>query len=159
MSHSRTVFWAICVVIVVAYIAMRVSTYRDESALSDYQFEPSAPVEPQLELEASSWHSGYGYATFEGAVKNLTAESLDDIEAVASFYDKDGGFITSDTALIDYQPILAGQTSAFKVMTTWNPKMASAKVEFKRFWGGTISCRQAPPKPKSNPQKHRRRHK
>ena len=64
--------------------------------------------------------------------------SLRNVVAVVSFYDARGNFITSDDALIDYNPILPGQASPFSVMATENPAMRTARVEFKELMGGTI---------------------
>ena len=50
--------------------------------------------------------------------------------------------ITSD-ALIEYNPILPGQISPFKVMVTENPSMRKAGVEFKSLLGGAMSFRKA----------------
>ena len=72
------------------------------------------------------------------AVKNLTNESIDNIEAVATIYDENGNFITSESALIDYRPLLAGQTSPFSIMVRKNPAMTDYRVEFKEFSGGTF---------------------
>ena len=52
-----------------------------------------------------------------------------------------GGFITSDDALIDYNPILPGQTSPFKAMATENPAMRKASIDFKELMGGSIEWR------------------
>lgn len=95
-------------------------------------------VEPQLELVAYSWSTESGYAILEGQVKNISSLSLQNVTAVASFYDANGGFITTSDALIDYNPILSGQTSPFKVMKTENPAMKKANVEFKYLMGGSI---------------------
>lgn len=160
MRPLSVVRGAFIVVVVGGFLYACVSSCLRAVAPEAYQTASSTPAEPPLELQAASWHSEYGYAIFEGAVKNVSAKSLDGVEAVATFYDKDGGFITSDSAMVDYQPILPGQTTPFKVMGTWNPAMKSANVEFKHILGGTIACKEAPPKPKSKPQPHhRRRHK
>jgi hypothetical protein len=104
---------------------------------------PTEPTEPPLELVSYSWHIEYGYAILEGQVKNISAQPLKSVEAVASFYDSAGGFITSADSLIAYNPILPGQTSPFKVMATENPAMKKAGVEFKELFGGTIPFRKA----------------
>ncbi len=104
---------------------------------------PPIISEPPLELVKYSWHTEYGYAILEGQVRNISAQSLKNVAAVASFYDANDGFITSSDALIDYNPVLPGQTSPFKVMTTHNPAMNKAGVEFKELMGGTISFRKA----------------
>ena len=100
---------------------------------------------PALELVNSSWHEESGYAIFEGQVKNISSSPLENVEAVVSFYDGGGGFITSSDALIDFNPILPGQTSPFKVMKTENPAMKKAGVEFKHLMGGSIRYRNKAP--------------
>jgi hypothetical protein len=96
-----------------------------------------------LELLKYTWHIEYGYAILEGQVKNISSEHLRNVNAAASFYDASGGFITSSHTLIDFNPVLPGQTSPFKVMTRQNPAMKKAGVEFKYLMGGTIPFREA----------------
>ena len=107
-------------------------------APSSQQVAPPAASAPQLAVRSFSWSTDYGYATAEGQVKNISGGSLSNVEAVVTFYDARGGFVTSADALIDYNPILPGQTSPFKVMATENPAMRTARVEFKELMGGTI---------------------
>lgn len=80
-----------------------------------------------------------GYHIVEGQIKNVSSEPLRNVMAVGIWTDKDGGFIKSDDALIDYNPILPGQTSPFKTMSTTNPAMAKYRVEFKTMFGGTLA--------------------
>ncbi|MFH1538566.1 MAG: tetratricopeptide repeat protein [bacterium] len=91
-----------------------------------------------LELISRRWHVEYGHVFYEGQVRNISYKSLENVEAVVTFYDKDGNFITSSSALIEYKPLLVNQTSPFKVIETWNPAMKTASVEFKFLMGGTI---------------------
>jgi hypothetical protein len=95
---------------------------------------------PQLAFLSSRGYEseGGGYYIVEGQVRNISGSSLKDIEAVASWYAADGTFITSDSAIIEYNPILPGQTSPFKAMSTANPKMAKYAVEFKLLFGPTV---------------------
>jgi hypothetical protein len=104
---------------------------------------PPIPTEPQLELVKYVWHIEYGYAILEGQVTNISSQPLKNVAAVASFYDLNGGFITSSDTLIDYNPVLPGQTSPFKIMATENPAMKKAGVAFKELMGGTIPFRNA----------------
>jgi len=92
----------------------------------------------KLELLSDSGTLDEYFATVEGEVKNISGQSLDGVTVVASWYDASGGFITSDWSFIEYQPILPGQTSPFKVMTTKNPAMKKFTINFKEFAGGTI---------------------
>jgi hypothetical protein len=85
--------------------------------------------------------AGGGYAIVQGEVQNISNQSLKNVAAVVNWYDKDGGFITSDTTLIEYNPILAGQRSPYKVMSTHNPAMAKYAVSFKSLLGGTLASR------------------
>lgn len=94
-----------------------------------------------LELITWSWTTtaGGSYVEAKGQVKNISGQSLRNIEAVVSLYDKNGNFITSSSALIKFNPILVGQTSPFTVMETYNPAMHKANIQFKFLMGGTIS--------------------
>jgi hypothetical protein len=95
-----------------------------------------------LELQSWSWHIEYDYAIAEGTVKNISSTSLKNVQAIVTFHDKAGGFITSDDALIEYDPILPGQTSPFKVMARHNPAMKNAGIDFKQLMGGTLQWRE-----------------
>lgn len=92
----------------------------------------------KLEVLKWSWHTQYDYAIAEGQVRNISTEPLRNIEAVVIFKTRGGDFITSGSALIDYNPILPGQTSPFKVMATHNPAMDKASLEFKELMGGQV---------------------
>ncbi len=107
-------------------------------AYAKVELKRKAKEEAQLELVKWSWGQSYSNVIAEGQVKNLTGLSLNNIQAVVSFYDKNGGFITADSALIEYRPLLSGQTSPFKVFATWNPAMNNATIEFKELMGTTF---------------------
>lgn len=109
---------------------------------------PATPHEPDLLLIGYTFEIDHGYAILEGQVKNVSDHALKNVEAVGTFYDSGGNFITSSDALIAYNPILPGQTSPFKVMETENPAMKKAGVEFKALMGGTIPFKQAVKKKK-----------
>lgn len=79
-----------------------------------------------------------GFVYIEGQVRNITNTSLRNVEAVGTWYTAADQFITSDTALIEYNPILPGQTSPFKTIGSYNPAMAKCQIEFKELLGGTI---------------------
>lgn len=91
-----------------------------------------------LVVESWRWHIEHGYAIVEGEVTNRSDSRLENVLVVASFYTSDGKLITSDDALIKYNPILPGQTSPFKTMATYNPQMKSARLAFKYLFGGSI---------------------
>ena len=101
----------------------------------------SAPA-PTPVLEVLGWHwgrtGGGSFVEAQGQVQNLTTESLRNIQAVVTFFDRDGGFITSSKALITYNPLLPGQISPFRVIETFNPAMQKAQLEFATLFGGTL---------------------
>ena len=114
---------------------------RPNSGPSSDSTQPTPPPATDvslLELQSWSWHEEYGYAVVEGLVKNISKTNLENVEAEVSFSSKDGTFITSSDALIDYNPILPNQSSPFKVMTTYNPEMKKALIDFKFLAGETI---------------------
>ena len=99
-------------------------------------------------LEVESWRWGQSesehFYEVKGVVKNVSQVPLKGVVAVVLVYDKSHQFITSDDALIEYQPILQGQTSPFTIIGTWNPAMQTASLQFKEFSGGTIPTWFAP---------------
>lgn len=99
-------------------------------------------TEPVLEVQKWHWYKDYNYAIAEGTVKNISSESINNVLAVLQIYDKQGNFIKSDNALIEYRPLLPGQTSPFKVMSSFNPAMGKASIDFKTFSGGTLLWRE-----------------
>lgn len=101
------------------------------------------PVEPEylLELKSYKCYEEYGYFQITGEVMNISDHSLDNIEAIGGAYTKEGEFVKSDSALIEYNPIMPGQTSPFKVMTTMNPLIHKCNIDFKSLMGGTIATK------------------
>ena len=94
--------------------------------------------EADLELTAFKWSQNGTFATVEGMVRNISGDRLENVEAVVIFTDANRDFVTSDSALIDYNPILANQDSPFSVIVRYNPAMRSSRVEFKSLFGGEI---------------------
>lgn len=100
---------------------------------------PAPPADLLALISASGSESdGGGYMEVEGQVENVSGGPLENVTAVATWYDAKGEFITSDTTLIEYNPLLPGQRSPFKVMTRRNPAMKRYSVAFKHLLGGSI---------------------
>lgn len=93
-----------------------------------------------LSVDDWSWHEEYGYAIAEGQVTNVSSASLSHVLAVVTFSTSEGGFITSDDALIDFDPLLPGQSSPWKVSARWNPAMRNATVRFRTMRGVELSA-------------------
>lgn len=97
------------------------------------------PEGPKLVLVSWNWHAEGGKVTGEGEVKNVSADIIQNVEAVTSYYAADDKFITSNEAVIEYNPILPGQTSPFRTIGAFNPAMQSGQVDFKTLMGGPVS--------------------
>ena len=93
----------------------------------------------ELVLEDWNWREEHGYAIAEGKVTNISGMSLKNVEAIVTFKNESGEFITTGSALLEYNPILDGQSSPFKVYATWNPAMSKASISFKKLMGGVLT--------------------
>lgn len=93
---------------------------------------------PVLEVKSWSCNTEHGHTSISGEVKNISDKPLKNVTAVATFKTKDGTFVKSANALIDYNPILAGQTSPFKALSSHNPAIGNCYVSFKTLGGGTL---------------------
>lgn len=106
-----------------------------KNILSDASVTSTEPV-----LEVISWKcdTSYGHTSVSGEVKNISGKSIENVMAVGNFKTKDGTFVKSADALIEYNPILAGQISPFKAMTANNPAIENCELAFKKLAGGTL---------------------
>ncbi|MDP2950428.1 MAG: hypothetical protein Q8P22_12935 [Chloroflexota bacterium] len=84
-------------------------------------------------------------------MKNVGTTSINNVEAVVSYYTESDTFVTSDSALIEYDPLLPGQTSPFKVLTRDNPAISKGRVTFKQLFGATIPTFRPTPTPTPPP--------
>jgi hypothetical protein len=94
----------------------------------------------ELELLSWSWHVLEFRTGIEvvGQVKNISLRPLYNVWVVANFYDADGNFIMHEVAPIEFDPLLVGQTSPFKlIMFGYNPAIKKVELQFK-FLGGRI---------------------
>lgn len=112
------------------------SSYQNEGAYSSSY--PSQEETPKLSLVNYNCYKDNGYTIVEGQVKNISEQPLKSVQVLAEHYSKDGVFITSDTAMVEYDPIMPGQTSPFKAMARHNPLMSKCSVSFKHIMGGII---------------------
>lgn len=87
-----------------------------------------------------NWIIRYGYVTTQGRVRNVSQEPLRNVVAVVCFFTESDKFITRADAIIDYNPILPGQVSPFKVTEIHNPAMKTARLEFKDLFGGKLEA-------------------
>lgn len=100
-------------------------------------------AEPQLELESFNFYEEHGFVEITGLVRNISGEPLENVQAIGEFFTEDETFVKSAEALVEYDPILPGQSSPFRVMTTTNPAIRKSRVTFKNLFGGTIATRRS----------------
>lgn len=115
---------------------------RKHELLSQLPALKKEQLRNESDLEVLNWkwyRSSDYYVEAAGEVKNISGEPLENVTAVVSFYTKDGTFVTSSEALVDFNPILPGQVSPFHVIETFNPEMSKANLQFKFLLGGTIN--------------------
>lgn len=94
-----------------------------------------------LENNGFKWYqSSRSHVRAEGEVKNISDEPLHNVMAVITYETQEGEFITYDHALIEYNPIMPDQTSPFSVISTYNPLMETARLEFRYLSGEKILC-------------------
>lgn len=86
-----------------------------------------------LELTSFSWSRGNGYITAEGMVKNITDQKLGHIQALFIGDTKSGQMVSYEDSFIEFDPLMPGQSSPFKVMLQDNPMIATGYMKFKFF--------------------------
>lgn len=101
---------------------------------------PKAPPKVLALVSSQGYESESGsYHIVEGEVQNISDQPLRNVAVVATWYDKDGTFIKSNNALIEYNPLLPGQTSPFKAMSSSNPAMERYAIGFKTLFGSAFA--------------------
>ena len=99
----------------------------------------AAPAGPQLALLSSrGGESSSAYYKVEGEVQNIGTEPLRAVVAVATWYDKNDAFISSESGMVEFDPLMPGQKSPYKVLIRSNPLMHQYGVTFKSIRGGEL---------------------
>ena len=141
--------WLVTIVIVVwamSYFSSPSTTSRSSSsnASSTYSSEsnsyspPAASYSPPLEVISWKCEKEYSYIFVVGEVKNISSDSIKNVMAVGEFRTKDGTLVKAEDSLIDYNPLLPGQTSPFKTGGTDNPAINNCNLSFKTLFGKQI---------------------
>ena len=98
---------------------------------------PSGRTVTLTGVSSSQKYPGGNFYT-EGEVTNTSSEAIKFLQLVVRWSDKAGVFITSQNGYAEYQQLLPGQTSPFKVLTSYNPAMDGYSVRAKTSFGGPI---------------------
>jgi hypothetical protein len=116
------------IIIVVAVVSLLVSNVYISSPPAGNVLRFSSPI-----FERQS-----GLITLRGEVVNISSQRLEHVEIGATFYDASGNFVTSDSNLIDYSPLMPKQRSPFHIMISENPAISSYRLVFTDLHGTTI---------------------
>ncbi|MCF8097998.1 MAG: FxLYD domain-containing protein [Desulfarculaceae bacterium] len=123
--------------------AIALAKKKKEAAAMKAAEQERAIARQGYELLIKSWRwsqtSSY-YVEVTGEVKNISYKRMKNVVAVASFYDKQNNFITSKWTFLEFNPVMPGQTSPFKIMARFNPLMNKCSLRFKYFTGQEISA-------------------
>lgn len=141
--------WIVTIAIVlwaIGYFSSPSITSRSStpSASSSYSSKSNSYSQPEVSysppLEVLSWkcEKEYSYVFVVGEVKNVSSESIKNVMAVGEFRTKDGTLVKAEDSLIDYNPLLPGQTSPFKTGGTDNPTISNCNLSFKTLFGNQI---------------------
>jgi len=98
----------------------------------------SAPSDLVLISSREYESASAGFHYVEGQVKNVADTPFRDVMAVVTWTDNEGNAVRSDTAVIHFNPILPGQTSAFKTVSRSDPAMSGYSVAFKTRSGDIL---------------------
>ena len=102
-----------------------------------------SPSVPPLEVLSFRCDREYSHMFVRGEVKNISSRAIKNLMAIGNFRKSDGTLVKSEDTLIDYNPLLPGQTSPYEVITTYNLATKRCNVEFKTMFGGRLDYRTA----------------
>ncbi|MGD9638763.1 MAG: SH3 domain-containing protein [Alphaproteobacteria bacterium] len=92
-----------------------------------------------LVVEKWSWFIEHSYVSAKGQVTNHCNLPINSLQAVVTFKDKDGNYITHASALVEYSPLMPNQTTPFEVLEHQNPLMKKASLGFKEMLGSEMN--------------------
>ena len=99
---------------------------------------PAADIRP-LELISRKCGKENINVYIVGEVKNISPENMEKVLAVAMFRTKDGALVKSEETIIASNPLLPGQTSAFKVGGADDPAITDCYLSFKNQAGQPLN--------------------
>jgi hypothetical protein len=114
---------------------------RRGSGLSNDSLTAGDNSSPKLEVTSWRWGTSASgnFVEVDGEVVNTSSQPIESLRVAAEFRTSDGTFISSEDGFDDYSPLMPGQSSPFKIMGRFNPRMATARLRFKTLFGGEIN--------------------
>lgn len=102
------------------------------------QNEAGTTPNEQLELISSDCFEKDGYFYVIGEVKNISEHPIHSLTVVGTLRTKEEKLIKSISAIVEYNPIMPGQSSPFEALDRANPLVYKCGISFKTIMGGTI---------------------
>lgn len=93
---------------------------------------------PKLEVLSFRCEKEHGFVYVRGEVRNISPRKLQNVTAVGNFRNAQGALVKTETALVEYNPLMPGQTSPYQAGGTGNPQITNCSVGFKHLMGGAI---------------------
>jgi hypothetical protein len=92
-----------------------------------------ANTSPQFRLVSSrpDRRSGSNNVLIHGEVQNTSDIPAEQVQAVASFYDKNGNFLKSAHGYASLTPLAPGKVSPFTILLVGHDDFATYKIDFK----------------------------
>lgn len=98
--------------------------------------------EPHLRLVSSHWYLNHSFEVVEGSVENLSNIPVDNVIAVASFFDSRGVHLANHAARLHYSS--HEQRSTFSVTAPHDPRMHTVQLTFRFLAGGAVTTDPSP---------------
>lgn len=138
----RALLWTgVVVVLVLPILVGLISQFSRWVPLNGSGPPAGASTPAKAPLELISWRcdreSG-GWLYVRGEVRNVSGERLQNVTAVGEFRTEKGDLVSAETALVEFNPLMPGQTSPFRVSYRGNPEAKRCGVSFKRLMGGAL---------------------
>lgn len=109
------------------------------SAPAGQRDPPRSEITADLEILSWRCYSEHGYMHTVGQVRNTSGRSLENVMVIGQYFANSGDFIKKADALIDFNPLLSGQTSSFEALTTHNPEIKKCNLTFKQMGRGELT--------------------
>jgi len=100
-----------------------------------------ASLEAKLALLSFTCSRQRLWLVVEGWVKNISAQPLENVFAVAQFYTREDRLLKFEYALVEHDLISPGQVSPYLITSTDNPEIWSCDIHFKTLFGSHITFR------------------
>jgi hypothetical protein len=111
--------------------------------------QPAPSQSPSLALLSSHAHlnAAGDFWYIDGEIRNLTAQSLSNLQVVSVWYDQQGAAVAQSTDLVDLKKVMPGEISPFSSATRARPEMSTFRLQFKSEIGVPLLARDGSPAP------------